>query len=213
VLWWVGVAGQLVLTLYVVSAWMSRPVFGLQHVTPAWFIPVVGTLAVPFAGVVHGPRELSWFFFSVGLVFWGTLLPMVFTRLFLHPEPVPARLLPTLAVLIAPPAVAFLAYLSLSGGKLDAFARVLYYAALFFGLLFVVQIGRLHRLPFFLSWWAYSFPLAALSASTTVMAGLVGGLPMRALAWALLVLVSALIVLLGGRTLSAMVRGHVCVPE
>lgn len=83
----------------------------MQHVTPAWFIPVVGMVAAPLAGVTFGPIEVSWFFFSAGLVFWAALLPMVLTRLFIHDQPVPGQLLPTLAVLIAPPAVAFLSYL------------------------------------------------------------------------------------------------------
>ncbi|MCU0264927.1 MAG: SLAC1 anion channel family protein [Actinomycetia bacterium] len=211
--WWVGTVGQLVLTLYVLTAWISRPVFGMQHVTPAWFIPVVGTLAVPLAGVTHGPVEVSWFFFSIGVVFWAALLPLVFTRLFVHDEPVPARLLPTLAVLIAPPAVAMLALLRLAPDGFGAGARVLYYSALFFGLLFVASAGQLRRLPFFLSWWAYSFPAAALSVSTTVMAREVGGTVLEVLAWTLLAVVSALLAVLAVRTVLAMVGGRVCVPE
>ncbi|HSN06547.1 MAG TPA: SLAC1 anion channel family protein [Candidatus Angelobacter sp.] len=214
VLWWIGASGQLLLTVYVLSAWINRPDFGLTHVTPAWFIPVVGMVAVPLAGVDHASVEISWFFFSAGVVFWIALLPMVLTRLFVHEQPVPPRLVPTLAVLIAPPAVAMIAYLRLVP---DAFAgpvpRVLYYTALFFGLLFVAQADRLRRLPFFLSWWAYSFPLAALSAATTVMAGAVGGTFFTAAAWTLLIAVSALVLVLAARTAAAMLRRQVCVPE
>ncbi|MCL3860072.1 SLAC1 anion channel family protein [Actinotalea sp. K2] len=213
VLWWFGAVGQLVLTLYVLSAWISRPVFGMQHVTPAWFIPVVGMVAVPLAGVTFGPVELSWFFFSAGLVFWAALLPMVLTRLFVHEQPVPDQLLPTLAVLIAPPAVAFLSYLRLAGGGLDTASRVLYYTAAFFALLFVTQVGRLRRLPFFLSWWAYAFPLAGLSVATTAMAREVGGGFLSAAAWVLLAVISSLVTLLTVRTVAAIARGQICVPE
>lgn len=214
VLWWVGAVGQLVLTLYVLSAWINRPELGLQHVTPAWFIPVVGMVAVPLAGVEHASAEISWFFFSAGVVFWLALLPMVLTRLFVHDQPVPPRLVPTLAVLIAPPAVAMIAYLRLvPDGFTGSVPRVLYYVALFFGLLFVAQADRLRRLPFFLSWWAYSFPLAALSAATTVMAGAVGGTFFTAAAWVLLVAVSALVLLLAARTATEMLRRRICVPE
>jgi tellurite resistance protein len=183
-------------------------------VTPAWFIPVVGMVAVPLAGVEHASAEISWFFFSAGVVFWLALLPMVLTRLFVHDQPVPPRLVPTLAVLIAPPAVAMLAYLRLvPDGFTGSVPRVLYYVALFFGLLFVAQADRLRRLPFFLSWWAYSFPLAALSAATTVMAGAVGGTFFTAAAWVLLVAVSALVLLLAARTATEMLRRRICVPE
>lgn len=212
-LWWVGAIGQLVLTLYVLSAWISRAAFGMQHVTPAWFIPVVGMVVVPLAGVTFGPVELSWFFFSVGLVFWIALLPMVLTRLFIHDQPVPGQLLPTLAVLIAPPAVAFLAYIRLTDGGLDTTARVLFYTAAFFALLFFTQVGRLHRLPFFLSWWAYAFPLAGLSVATTVMDREIGGGFLTVSAWVLLVAVTGLVVLLGVRTASAIARGRICIPE
>lgn len=113
VLWWVGAGGQLLLTLYVLSAWMNRPTFALDHVTPAWFIPVVGMVVVPLAGVRFADVEVSWFFFGVGVTFWIPLLALVLSRLFVHDRPVPQRLLPTLAVLIAPPAVASVAYLRL----------------------------------------------------------------------------------------------------
>ncbi len=213
VLWWIGTVGQLTLTLYVLSAWIGRPTFGMHHVTPAWFIPVVGMIVVPLAGVTFGPIELSWFFFSVGLIFWAALLPMVLSRLFIHDQPVPGQLLPTLAILIAPPAVALLSYLRLTGGGLDTAARILFYTAAFFALMFVTQFGRLYRLPFFLSWWAYAFPFAGLSVATTVMAREIGGGFLTVAAWVLLVVVSALVAVLAVRTVIAIARGRICIPE
>ncbi len=214
VLWWTGVVAQLPLTLYVLSAWISRPGFGLQHVTPAWFIPIVGNLVVPLAGVAHGPVELSWFFFSLGLVFWAALLPVVLARLFVHEEPVPDRLLPMMAVLIAPPAVAFLGYLRLVPGGFGPFAHILYYTALFFLLLVLTQSRRLRRLPFFLSWWAYSFPLAAVTAATEIMAAELGKpAALIVLSWLLLTALSALVAILAIRTITAMTRAEICIPE
>jgi tellurite resistance protein len=88
-----------------------------------------------------------------------------------------------------------------------------YYVALFFGFLFVAQVNRLRKLPFFLSWWAYSFPLAALSVATIVMTDVVGGWFFTAASWTFLVAVSALIALLVLRTVASMARGEICVPE
>jgi tellurite resistance protein len=213
-LWWVGATGQLALTLYVLSAWINRPTFTTDHVTPAWFIPVVGMIVVPLAGTSYADTDVSWFFFAVGVMFWLPLLAVVLSRLFLHERPVPPRLLPTLAVLIAPPAVAAIAYQRLDPASADGpVPRVLYYAALFFALLFAAQANRLRKLPFFLSWWAYAFPLAALSTSTTVMSDVVGGWFLTIAAWTFLVAVSALVVLLLARTVTGMVRGEICVPE
>jgi len=213
-LWWVGASGQLVLTLYVLSAWINRPTFAMEHVTPAWFIPVVGLVVVPLAGVSFADKEVSWFFFAVGVTFWIPLLAMVLSRLFVHDRPVPPKLLPTLAVLIAPPAVAAVAYLRLQPESAEGpVPRMFYYVALFFGFLFVAQVNRLRKLPFFLSWWAYSFPLAALSVATIVMTDVVGGWFFTAASWTFLVAVSALIALLVLRTVASMARGEICVPE
>jgi tellurite resistance protein len=212
-LWWSGAAGQLLLTLFVLSSWVSRPTFAPGQVTPAWFIPVVGLVAVPLAGVRFAPDGLSWFFFASGTLFWVVLLPLVLGRLFVHDQPVPAPLLPTLAVLVAPPAVIMLAYLRLVPGAFDSpVPQAIYDVAVFFALLVVTQAGTLLRLPFTLSWWAYSFPLAALSVATTVMAGQYGG-ALEPAAWVLLVGVTALITLLAVRTALAMSRRQICVPE
>ena len=78
------------------------------------------------------------------------------------------RLTPTLFILLAPPSVGFIAYLQLIG-SLDAFARILYYTALFLSLLLASNALRFLRIPFFISAWAYSFPLAALTIATLVM--------------------------------------------
>lgn len=213
-MWWVGSSGQLVLTIYVLSAWINRPTMTLGHVTPAWFIPVVGLVVVPLAGVEYADREVSWFFFSVGIIFWLPMLAVVLGRLFVHDQPVPPKLLPTLAVLIAPPAVASVAYTRLLPDSADGpIPRMLYYVALFFALVFVAQVNRLRKLPFFLSWWAYSFPLASLSVATNVMAAQVGGWFLVAAAWVTLVTVTALIGVLVARTAASMVRGEICVPE
>lgn len=213
-MWWAGAGGQLVLTLYVLSAWINRPIFALEHVTPAWFIPVVGLVVVPLAGVQYADLELSWFFFAVGVTFWIPLLAMVLSRLFVHDRPVPPRLLPTLAVLIAPPAVATVAYLRLvPEGSDGPVPRLLYYVALFFALLFLAQVNQLRKLPFFLSWWAYSFPFAALTVATAVMADAIGGWFFTTATWILLTAVSALVTLLVVRTAAGMIRGQICVPE
>lgn len=213
VLWWAGAVSQLLLTLFVLSSWISRPVFALGQVTPAWFIPVVGLVAAPLAGVRFAPLGISWFFFATGALFWLALLPLVLGRLFIHDQPVPAKLMPTLAVLVAPPAVIMLAYVRLVP---DAFStavpQALFDVAVLFALLLLTQAGTLRRLPFFLSWWAYSFPLAALSVATTVMAGEYGGLLVGA-AWTLLAAVTLLVVLLSARTVIDIVRGRICIPE
>jgi len=210
-LWSTGSVLHLGLSLYVISQWMQRSHFEIVHLNPAWFIPVVGNILVPIAGVQHAPSEVSWFFFSIGLVFWPILLGMVFYRVIFHGS-LPARLMPTLFILIAPPAVGTIAYIHLTGG-VDAFAQVLYYSALFFTLLMAVQIRLFTGLKFFLSWWAYSFPLAAIAVASLVMFEHSGsGLHLK-LAGLLLGIASVVIAGLLGRTALAVKRGEICVEE
>ncbi len=210
-LWWPGIAIHLAFTLYVINAWIFHDRFQIQHSNPAWFIPVVGNILVPLAGVPHGHPEISWFFFSLGLVFWPVLMTVIVYRLVFHPA-LPAKLLPTLFILVAPPAVGFLSYVRLAGG-IDAFARVLFHFGLFLTLFLTVQAPRFLRLKFFLSWWAYSFPVAAMTTATLVMAEATGEPFLHGLAVLLLALLSLLLAILTGRTALAVRRGEICVPE
>ncbi|WP_372594923.1 hypothetical protein [Actinotalea sp.] len=213
VLWWLGAVGQVALTLVVLSAWISRPTFTSTHVSPAWFIPVVGLVVVPMAGVDLGPMWLSRFAFWAGMLLWLALLPIVLQRLFVHEQPLPAPLLPTLAVLVAPPSAGFLAWTALNGGTIDVAGEALLDVAVLFGLLFAALALRLRRLPFFLSWWAFAFPLAALSAAVTTAAATQAVAALTVVAWTLLAAVSALVLVLAWRTAGAMAAGRICVPE
>jgi tellurite resistance protein len=171
----------------------------------------VGNVLVPVAGVKLGYLDVSWFFFSIGVLFWGILLTIIFYRVLFH-HPIDERLMPTLFILIAPPAVGFIAYTRLTGGELDTFARVLYYAGLFLTLLLFTQVGRFARLKFFLSWWAYSFPLAAISIASMVMYELSGTDAYRWIGAGLLLLLTAIVALLLVRTGIAVVKHRICLP-
>jgi tellurite resistance protein len=210
-IWMLGALLHLGFTLTVMSSWIHHTRYDIKHANPAWFIPVVGNIVAPIGGVAFAPAEVSWFFFSIGVVFWLVLMTIVMNRLFFH-EPLPERLTPTLFILIAPPAVGFLAWTRLNGDEIDAFARILYYAALFLTLLLASNALRFFRLRFFLSTWAYSFPLAAMTIATLVMAGKLGGLFVP-LGWLLLGVLSLVLLLLTLRTLLGVARGEICVPE
>jgi len=210
-LWLMGTGWHLLFTLYVVNAWMHHEHFQVQHINPAWFIPAVGNLVVPLAGVPLGFVEISWFFFSIGLVFWLVLLTIVFYRLMFH-SPLDDKLLPTLFILIAPPAVGFLSYYRLVG-EIDAFARVSYYTALFMTLVLLTQLPRFARLRFALSWWAYSFPLAAISVASMAMYEQTGRGIYGWLGAVLLAVLAFVVGLLSIRTVNAAVNHRICVAE
>ncbi|MCV6548003.1 MAG: SLAC1 anion channel family protein [Cohaesibacter sp.] len=210
-IWGVGAFLHLIGTLAVLTAWIGHRSFEPIHLNPAWFIPVVGNIIVPIAGARFGMMELAWFYFSVGIVFWIVLLTLVFNRLVFH-NPLPERLLPTLMILIAPPAVGFVAYVGMVG-MIDPFARILYYTGVIFLLIIVIQVPKLARIGFALSWWAYSFPLAALTIATFLYAEKTQSGVHEIAGMGLFALLTLVILGLLARTAKAIVNHQVCKPE
>lgn len=208
-LWVTGASLHLAYTLYALNTWIYKTDFDIKHISPAWFIPVVGNILVPVAGVMHASPEISWFFFSIGLLFWLVLFTIIIYRMIFH-HPLPDKLLPTLFILIAPPAVGFISYVKLTGG-LDGFGRVLYFSALFLTLLLFIQVPRFLRLPFYLSWWAYSFPLAAMTVATLVMHDMTKLPVYEFLGWLFLGILYAVVIYLVARTLYAISHHQICV--
>jgi tellurite resistance protein len=208
----VGVFLQFTSSVAIISSWMSEPHYRISHMTPAWFIPVIGSIIVPLSGVRLGNLELSWFFFSLGLVFWIALFVIVMNRMIFHAS-IPERFMPTLFILFAPPALGFLAYLSLNGGQLDAFARILYYFSLYLFVLLLFRLPSLSRLEFHLSWWAYSFPIAARVLASVKMFALTENPFFRSIAFFELAFLAFVVLVLTIRTATAMVSGRVCIED
>jgi len=166
--WMFGAILQLSLTYWVLYNWVHHDFFTPEHSNPAWFIPIVGNIIVPITGVHHAPVELSWFFFSIGLIFWIVVKSILVNRIIFH-TPLQERLIPTLFIFIAPPAVGFISYLALNNHELNQFGMVLYFFGLAMTLLMIVSIGKFLKLSFALSWWAFTFPLAAMTIASYKM--------------------------------------------
>jgi len=210
-MWLVAVPLQLVLTVSVVSGWISARAFQHGHLTPAWFIPAVGNVIVAIGGVPLGYVEISWFFTSVGLIFWIIMLVLVMNRLIFH-DPLPVRLQPTLVILIAPPSVGFLAWVELVGG-IDPLARVLLNGAYIFTLIVAVQLPSLLRLPFSLAFWALSFPMAGVTIASFAYADATGSAGHRMIGLGLLAVLCVIILGLLLRTAKAVRNNEVFVPD
>jgi tellurite resistance protein len=210
-LWIAGSSIHLIFTLHIVNAWIHHDHFEIHHVNPAWFIPAVGNVIVPIAGISLGFTEISWFFFSIGILFWVILLTIIFYRIMFH-NPMPEKLMPTLFILVAPPAVGFVAYTKLTG-DLDSFARILYFSGLFLTLLLLVQIKRFAKLQFFLSWWAYSFPIAAITIASFKIFELTNKISYQYIGSALLIVLTGIVVLLLIKTTGAILNKEICIEE
>lgn len=200
---------QLILSIYVINFWFSNAM--KKHLlSPAWFIPIVGNLIVPLAGAKISP-EFSLFFFSVGCFFWLILTALITSRLIFE-ESLESKFLPTLFIFIAPPSIFVVDFAALFGGH-SALSLMLYFVALFFMLLMLSLSKVFTRLNFALSWWAFTFPLCAFGIASfeTFM---VFKSPLYMI-FGILGLILALFAVLfvSYKTLLAMSKGKICVPE
>jgi tellurite resistance protein len=174
-LWWTGSLSQLFVTAWVLSRWWrGNGAGGLQwaSLTPALFIPVVGNVLAPLAGVPLGFAAWAAAQFGVGLLFWPVVAVLLLVRVATQGM-WPERLLPATFIFIAPPAVVGLSTLQLGGPLLLGW--VLWGMALFTTLWVGVLARRIAALPFGLPHWGMSFPLAAMAALTLRLAHAGGG--------------------------------------
>ena len=156
-LWWFGAVLHLLLAITLIRRWITKPQ-DESILTPAWFIPVVGNIFVPLGGVPLGHVEISWFFFSVGLVLWLAFFPIVLHRVLFSPA-LSERSVPTLFILLAPPSIGLSAILAFSHGETGPLSEILYCFALFLALLLASLMRHATHGPFFMSWWAMTFPV------------------------------------------------------
>ena len=126
--------------------------------------------------------------------YYGTPTPIQQLASFTAPE---ARV-----ILIAPFEVGFLAYVNVTG-HVDLFAGMLFYFGLF---LFVLLSWRVFRrpVPFAASWWAISFPMAALSNAALKYADHVQAGALAWLAGLILAALTVAIAVLSVRTLHSL---------
>ena len=208
--WWIGVVIHLLLLLRTLYSWFHKN-YKLQSFNPAWFIPVVGPILVPVAGVQVANPEISWFFFSVGIIYWIGLLSILLYRVIFH-DPLPSKLVPTLFILIAPAAVGFIAYIKLTH-SLDPFSRILFYFGIFTVLMLFTMVDKFTKVPFFISWWAYTFPLDAITLATALMYELTHFTFFKVLAGILMAFTILIIGVVLVKTIQAVSHGQLCVPE
>ena len=163
ILWGAGATLQLLLLLVIASRWITSD-FEITHTNPAWFLPAAGNIIVPIVGVEFVPKDVCWFFFSIGLFFWLVLFIIIFYRITFH-GPLAEKLVPTLFIMIAPPALGFISYVGLTG-TYDTVARLLLNVSLFLVLLLLFMLPYFLKVRYSVSWWAYTFPLCTATVAS-----------------------------------------------
>jgi tellurite resistance protein len=188
---WIAALGHFLLLAWLINGWF-RGGLALEIISPVWFIPVVGNIVVPVGAIASGEVMLAWFGFSVGIVLWLMLLPIVFFRL-IHGKPMPDELESTQMVLVAPPAIGSVSWSLLAGDQAVVPGVVLLSVAFFLMLTMVPMVLRVISRPFVPANWAFGFPLAALSTGLATYSILLERDIMMGVGLVILLLVSALI--------------------
>ncbi|MCL9821374.1 SLAC1 anion channel family protein [Helicobacter sp. 14348-15] len=224
VLFWIGALLQLIFSLYVVKYWFVNEM-KQKMASPAWFIPIVGNLIVPLAGMklnialgdVIVSYEVLIFYFGMGTFFWILLGAGLLFRL-IFGENLPQKFLPTLFIFIAPPSIFGLDVLLMfndfiSMGSSYVIASASFSVALFFIFLMASIFNVFLNIKFALSWWAFTFPIAAFTLCSLELYitsyspiykvfGILGG-----------VLCAVIVFVVGFRTLIAIKNREICVIE
>jgi tellurite resistance protein len=155
----IGLVGTLLIGGWLTGQWILDD-GRLAQWHPGYFLPTAagGLLAS------IGASSLGWFrigevMFGFGIVCWLVLGSILLLRLFTEPT-LPTALLPTMAIEIAPPVVASLAWFGLNGAQEDAVVLGLGGYALLMALVQLRLIPIYRTVPFGISWWAFSFSYA-----------------------------------------------------
>ncbi|MEJ5168019.1 MAG: SLAC1 anion channel family protein [Arcobacteraceae bacterium] len=216
-LWYLGASLHLFFTLYVIRFWIVNNL-AIEHSNPAWFIPIVGNVIVPIMGVNYAGLETSIFFFSIGIFFWLVLFTIILNRIIFHHQ-LPAKFLPTLFIFIAPAGVGFLAYVKimtlLNGGEfsIDLFGYFIYDIGLFFTLLLGFMIKEFTRVTFAITWWAYTFPLAAITLATILKYELTHSSISFYLGQILVFITAFVVLFVAYKSIKAALNKEICIKE
>ncbi len=205
-----GASIHIFLTFYTIRFWINNNL-EIIHSNPAWFIPIVGNIIVPIAGKGFINDSVLYFFFSIGLFFWIILFAIILNRIMFHKQFAP-KFMPTLFILIAPPAIGFLAYIKLTS-SLDFFAHILYSLGLFFTILVFVMYKNYINIKFFISWWAFTFPMAAVTLSTILMYELTHEWFYGLLSYIFMAMTILIVFLVAKETISHMLKKEICILE
>ncbi len=209
--WYIGAPLQLVFTLIVIRYWIYNEL-QIVHSNPAWFIPIVGNVLVPVVGIEAAPIYVSLLFFSIGMFFWIVLFTILFYRLIFH-HPLAKKLLPTLFIFIAPPAVGFISYFRITNGSIDMISIILYFIAVITLLLLLFMFRLFDKKVFFISWWAYTFPLAAITIATLFMHMVFTNIITYIASVGLIALTSVVIFIVTLKTTAAIKAEKICIME
>jgi tellurite resistance protein len=207
----IGVILQTYFTFRTISFWINQNL-KLDHSNPAWFIPIVGNVLVPVTGSGFADINLLIYYFAIGMFFWIILTAILINRIIFHHQ-LADKFMPTLFIFIAPPAVAFIAYMKMNGMHYDMFGSALYNLALFFTFLLLFMYKNFLNLKFFISWWAFTFPLTAVAIASMLAYKLTHIILYKYFAYLFIATATLVIIIVAIKTIQHMLKGEICIQE
>lgn len=210
ILFFIGAFLHISFTFYTIKYWINNEL-EINHSNPAWFIPIVGNLIVPIAGKGFVDDSILYFYFSIGIFFWIVLFAIILNRIIFHKQ-FAQKFMPTLFILIAPPSIGFISYIKLTH-SLDFFAHILYSLGLFFTILVFVMYKNYINIKFFISWWAFTFPMATITLASILMYELTSKIIYSYFAYFFIFITTIIIFLVARETLKHMLKKEICVME
>jgi tellurite resistance protein len=144
--------------------WIYRPV-ELDKFHPGYFLPTIaGGLIASYGAATVGQLRLAEVMLGLGAICWLVLGSITMGRLLFRP-PLPSPLLPTLAIEVAPAAVASLAYFALRGDHVGTVIAFLGGYGLLMALAQLRLLPAYLRLPFMPGTWAFTFSWTAVATT------------------------------------------------
>lgn len=194
ILFWAGTAGIFSMGLILTSVTFSDPSVNLSKSNFGWFIPPVSHLIIAVAGfelihytelpsMVHLLFVVSLFALGIGTMLYLFVGSNVYHRYLYHELPV-SRLAPTLMIGMAPSAILSIIAIKMNGvlehiswiqnpdgfhDFIAVFSIFNWGFSLWWFLLSLILMVKSHLkkdLNFSLSWWAFTFPVGALTVAT-----------------------------------------------
>ncbi len=183
---------------------------GVPHdrVHPGYYLPTVaGGFVGAYCAALVGLHAIAEAAFGIGILCWVLLAALVLNRLMIRPA-LPRQLVPTLAIQLAPPVIAGVAYFGVAGSKIDFVAAALGGYAV---LMLVVQLRFLPlyaRQKFTFGFWAFTFTSAAAAIDALLWLSATRPAGTTAYAAVVLGLVTLIIGAIAVRSVIALARGQ-----
>ncbi|KAH7405244.1 hypothetical protein KP509_15G062200 [Ceratopteris richardii] len=165
IVWCVLVSPLLVLELKVYGQWLSGGKRRLSLVANAsTHVAVMGNFLAAVLAREVGWMEPAVFFMAVGCAHYLVLFVTLYQRL-PTAQTLPKELHPVFFFFVATPSTASVAW-AIVAGNFNTIAKMIYFLALFLFLSLIARARFFYGLRFSTAWWAYTYPMTALTSAT-----------------------------------------------